>query len=389
MAAAAVTSCAPTKEASNKHIVIAGAGIIGASIAYHLTQLGAKVTVLDAYGPASHSTRGTFAWVNASWAKQPRDYHRLNQEGVSGWGALSEALNIPLTSKGSLEWFSSVERQTKLAAQIAEQAAWGEKAEMIEASALLGLEAEVDFQGADSAALSGNDVALNPVLATEKLLAFVERQGGMIDYPNRALSFENGMVETESGPIKADHLVIATGADNTAPQALAGLSIPQRSTPGLIAVTKPMPKLIDHIIVAPGVHIHQRSDGRIVMGDQDGAPDTHTDRLRSRPNDFPEMSFAEMHGEMILERAIDFIPALSDAEIEDVYIGWRPLPLDGHPVLGTVPNKANTSIAISHSGVTLAPVIGQLMAQMIVSGKEPTIFENYRPDRDFENITRY
>lgn len=389
MAAAAVTSCGPAKEASGKHVVIAGAGIIGASIAYHLTQLGAKVTVLDAYGPASHATRGTFAWVNASWAKQPRNYHSLNQQGVSGWGALSKALDIPLTSKGSLEWFGNSDRQMKLAEQIAEQAEWGEDASMLAQQDFTALEPQIDFQGTDQVALSANDMALNPVLATKKLLAFVETNGGGVDYPNRALSFKNGIVQTESGPINADHLVIATGADTRAPQELAGIDIPQRTTPGLIVVTKPMPKLIDHIIVAPGVHIHQRSDGRIVMGDQDGAPDTHTDRLRSRPNDFPEMSFAEMHGEMILDRAIEFMPALNEAEVEDVYIGWRPLPLDGHPVLGAIPNKRNVSIAITHSGVTLAPVIGQLMAQMIMSGETPKVFETFRPDRDFDNITRY
>jgi glycine/D-amino acid oxidase-like deaminating enzyme len=369
--------------------VIAGAGIIGASIAYHLTQLGIKVTVLDAYGPASHATRGTFAWVNASWAKQPRHYHAFSQKGVSGWAAISKALNIPLSSKGSLEWFESHERQIKLAEQIAEQAEWGEAARMLSEQDFTAIEPQIDFQGAEHVALSANDVALNPVLATENMLAFVETNGGFVDYPNRALSFENGIVQTESGPIDADHLVIATGADMTAPQNLGGVTLPQRSTPGVIAVTEPMPELIDHIIVAPGVHIHQRADGRIVMGEQGGAPDTHGDRLRSRPNDFPEMSFAEMHGEMVLDLAINYLPELNNAVIEDVYIGWRPLPLDGHPVLGFVPNKRNVSIAITHSGVTLAPVIGQLMADMIVSGNAPEIFNNYRADRNFESSGQY
>lgn len=389
MAAAAVSSCAPRAADAPSHVVIAGAGIIGASIGYHLTKLGVRVTVLDAFGPASHSTRGTFAWVNASWAKQPRHYHSFSQKGVSGWAAMSEALNIPLTSKGSLEWFGNAERQVKLAEQIAEQAEWGEAARMLSESDFTAIEPQVDFQGIDQVALSGNDVALNPILATENMLAFIESNGGIVDYPNRALSFENNIVQTESGSIEADHLVIATGADTQAPQELGGVTIAQRSTPGLIAVTEPMPKLIDHIIVAPGVHIHQRSDGRIVMGEQGGAPDTHNDRLRSRPNDFPGMSFAEMHGEMVLDQAINFLPALNDAVIEDVYIGWRPLPLDGHPVLGFVPNKPNTSIAITHSGVTLAPIIGQLTADMIVSGTAPSVFDNYSSDRNFESSGQY
>ena len=58
------------------HILVVGAGLIGASIAYHLSILGAKVTVIDKQGPASHASRGTFAWINASYAKQPQHYHK-------------------------------------------------------------------------------------------------------------------------------------------------------------------------------------------------------------------------------------------------------------------------------------------------------------------------
>ncbi len=389
MAAASVTACAPKTNGAGKHVVVVGAGIIGASIAYHLSQLGTRVTVIDSYGPASHATRGNFAWINASWAKQPRAYHELNQQGVSGWGDLSRALNIPLSSKGSLEWFSNEHRQVKLGEQIEEQAAWGEDASMMGVSAVTNLEPDIDFQGATSFAFSGNDRALDPVFATEKMLAAVEAKGGTVDSPNAALSFENGILQTEAGPIPCDHVVIATGADNDAPQALGGISIPQRSTPGLIAVTEPLPQLINHIIVAPGVHIHQRADGRVVIGEQEGAPDTHGERLKNRPIDFPQMSFEEHHKYYLQELAGEFLPAIFDAAIEDIYIGWRPLPLDGHPVLGIVQNKPNVSLAISHSGVTLAPVIGQLMADMIVSGKSPKVFEDYRPDRDFKRVVRY
>lgn len=389
MAAAAVSSCAPQSGSTDKHVVVVGAGIIGASIAYHLSQRGVEVTVLDGYGAASHATRGNFAWINASWAKQPRAYHELNQRGVSGWGDLSRTLDIPLSSKGSLEWFSDVDRQLQLSEQIKEQAMWGEDASMLLPPDLAALESNVEFGGATSAAFSGNDRALDPVFATEQMLAAVETKGGTVDSPNAALSFENGILQTEAGPIPCDHVVIATGADNDASQALGGISIPQRSTPGLIAVTEPLPQIINHIIVAPGVHIHQRADGRVVIGEQEGAPDTHGERLNNRPIDFPQMSFEDHHKYYLQELAGEFLPAIFDTTIEDIYIGWRPLPLDGHPVLGLAPNKPNVSIAISHSGVTLAPVIGHLMADMIVSGKKPTVFEDYRPDRDFKRVVRY
>jgi len=84
------------------------------------------------------------------------------------------------------------------------------------------------------------------------------------------------------------------------------------------------------------VHIHQREDGRIVLGEQDGAPDTaeHAERLKGRPTAFPNVDFSYQHAYRILWIAEQFVPGISETDIEDVMIGWRPLPLDGHPVLG-------------------------------------------------------
>ena len=142
-------------------------------------------------------------------------------------------------------------------------------------------------------------------------------------------------VQTSGGHIPADRLVLATGAEAQLPQQISGLEIPQRSTPGVIVITKPMPRLLNRIIVAPGVHIHQREDGRIVLGEQAGAPNTeaHEQRLRNRPNIFPDEAIAQQHGGRILANALGYVPDIRRAEIESVYIGWRPLPLDGHPAV--------------------------------------------------------
>ena len=56
-----------------------GGGIIGCAISYYLAKAGAQVTLVERDTLASKASRGTFAWINATWAKQPRHYHRLNQ----------------------------------------------------------------------------------------------------------------------------------------------------------------------------------------------------------------------------------------------------------------------------------------------------------------------
>jgi len=95
-------------------VVVAGAGIVGASIAYHLAKPGAGVTVVDQDGPATHASCGTFAWINATWANQPRHYHTLKQKGLSNWKDLQRVVKFPIRWNGSLEWFEQRQRQEQL-----------------------------------------------------------------------------------------------------------------------------------------------------------------------------------------------------------------------------------------------------------------------------------
>ena len=289
--AAAAAGCGKRSEnAKGLRIVVAGAGIIGASIAYHLAKAGAAVSIIDKEGPASHSSRGTFAWINATWAKQPRAYHALSQEGVAGWGTLQKELSLPVRWGGSLEWFGSEERQEKLSQQIAEQIAWSEPAEMLDEAAYKELEPEVDFQGVKSVAYSANDGAVDPIAATNALIAAAQKLGAETKFPCELVnvSFSNNRltaVETTCGTIRADRLVLATGAAPDAPKEYAGIDIPQRTTPGVIVITAPTERRFNRIIAAPGAHMHQRDDGRIVLGEQEGAPqnEAHAMRLRGPP----------------------------------------------------------------------------------------------------------
>jgi len=396
MASALLSSCAPKSQRLNKHVAVIGGGIIGASIAYHLAKEGLQVTLLERKDLCTRASRGTFAWINATWAKQPRHYHALNQEGLTGWKRVQTDLNIPIRWTGSLEWFASAERQVKLANQIKEQIKWGEPANMLSRTQFEELEPDVIFGSVDAVAYSPNDGAVNPVLATSKFVEAAKSMGAVIKLNcpvNNVEDLSDGRSKliTPNSDVVVDQYVVATGADPRATEQLAGITIPQRSTPGVIVITKPHKRLINRIIVTPGVHIHQRDDGCIVLGEQDGAPqtDAHNQRLANQPNQFPSDEFAQQHAWRILGIAKQYVPAISDVDIDDVYIGWRPLPIDGHPVIGTHPAKPNAYLAIMHSGVSLAPIIGELTAKEIAFDVKSENLNQYRPNRAFEKIRRY
>lgn len=379
------------------HIAVIGAGIVGSSIAYNLVKQGARVTLIDRSTVGGGTSHGTFAWINATWAKQPRHYHRFNQLGIEAWYRLQEELSLPLKWGGSLEWFNSETRQQRLADDIAEQQQWDEPARMIDVIEATGLEPNAHFGEAEQVAYSPRDGAVDARFASQRMVKAAERLGLTLFENcdvNGVTTAGNGqsVLKTTRGDIEVDKYVIATGADPEATIALAGVDIPQRSTPGVIVITEPLPKMLNTIFVAPGVHVHQRLDGRIVLGEQDGAPDTaaHKQRLASYPTQFPSDDIAQEHAKRLLDTARLFLPSLGrDVVVEEVVIGWRPLPLDGHPVIGPSPALPNSYIAIMHSGVSLAPIVGEMVSDELMNASSRPELALYRASRGFQRIKRY
>jgi glycine/D-amino acid oxidase-like deaminating enzyme len=76
---------------SRARVVVIGAGVVGANVAYRLAQAGAEVIVLDAGAPGGGTSGASFAWVNSFW-KEPRDYYDLNVAGMAEHGRIAEEL---------------------------------------------------------------------------------------------------------------------------------------------------------------------------------------------------------------------------------------------------------------------------------------------------------
>ncbi len=93
-----------------KEVIVIGAGIIGASIAWHLAKAGAQVTVIADSGAGGVATPNSFAWINASWGN-PEIYFRLRTRAMAEWTRLAKDLpGLPLAWCGSLCWDMPVDR---------------------------------------------------------------------------------------------------------------------------------------------------------------------------------------------------------------------------------------------------------------------------------------
>jgi glycine/D-amino acid oxidase-like deaminating enzyme len=89
---------------AGKRVIVVGAGIIGASIAWHLAKAGAEVTVIEAGQPGGVATRNSWAWINASWGN-PEIYFRLRTRSMAEWRRIDrEVPGLEVSWCGGLTW---------------------------------------------------------------------------------------------------------------------------------------------------------------------------------------------------------------------------------------------------------------------------------------------
>ena len=369
----------------NPKIVVIGAGVIGMMIAYELVKKGAKVILIDKDLPASGASGNSFSWINATYPKKPYSYNLLSQMGINAYKNLENEFNFDIKWSGSLEWFEELDQQKDLFAEINAIRKYPTftPVSLISSSQARYMEPNVYFGNGNKIVHSESDGAIDTIQAIQMIHDEFERLGGesIFSCEFTKLNTINGRlisIDTSKGSIETDHAVFACGMDT---DKNLGLDTSSTPTPGIILKSKPIENRFNKIIVGPGVHIHQQNDGVILLGEQDGAPMNHADRLKERPNRFPSIEFEELHTERILNTAKNFTTGLEDIEIDQVSIGWRPLPKDRIPIIGRIEKTEGVYVSMMHSGVSLAAIVSKLVSEEILENKSIPILDDFRPSR--------
>jgi glycine/D-amino acid oxidase-like deaminating enzyme len=368
LASASVIAALPSRAGNTppqRLITIVGAGIIGASIGYHLAKRGAQVTILERQRPAAGATQNSFAWLNAF--KQPHPYYELNLLGVLGWRRLCGEIGKDLEVQwgGTVQWSPSGAPSTALGKTVEMFRKWGYPAHLIDESEISRLLPGVTPGPLGAALFSELEGTVDPVQATNVLLKKAQQFGAKVEYPCEVTGIGNGRIISSRGTVESGVLVIASGVDTPRLAQMAGIRVPLKNSPGLLAHTAPHARLLDRIALAPGANIKQNPDGRIVTGTDFGAS-AITEASREA-------------GTALLKNAAQFLPKLKEASLETVTLGHRVLPEDGLPIVGFV--SPNLYIAAMHSGMTLAPIIGQVAATEILDGASVDLLTPFRLSR--------
>jgi 4-methylaminobutanoate oxidase (formaldehyde-forming) len=360
-------------------VVIVGGGIIGCSVAYHLTKLGWNDVVMLEQGQLSGGT----TWHAAGLVGQLRSHANMTsliRYSTQLYSELQAETGLATGWKncGSLAVARTQDRMTVLKRTAASARAQGVAVEVIspkEAGDLWPVMATGDLVGA--VWLPGDGKA-NPTDLTQSLAKGARNGGARIFERVRVtgIKTKDGAavgVETDQGDIAAEIVVNCAGQWARKVGLMGGVSVPLHSAEHMYIVTGRIEGVHTDLPVLrdPDGFIYFKEEvGGLVMGGfepeakpwgMDGIPDDFEFALL--PDDWDQF-------EILMHNALVRVPQLERAEVKKFYNGPESFTPDNNFILGEAPELRNFFVGAGFNsmGIASAGGAGKALAEWIVNG---------------------
>lgn len=355
------------QDRKHNRVVVIGAGIVGASLAYNLSRKGAAVTLVDAGDIACGVTGTSFAWINVSHTGFD-PIAQLRSLAVNEFRRLEvEVPDLKIRWTGALTYGERFDETLQNS---------GNKTAENVVSRTQVLDIEPNLRHPPEYALYDAQVgALDAVKTTHALIAAAKAQGAHVLTHTRVLGFTtlNARVtglNTAIGKIDADRVVIAAGTGTKKLTDMLNVSLPIEESPAIFIRYKAPANLVRTIISSPAMEVRQDGDGSLLAAE---------DYLGDAPENQPEA--VALRTAKAIQEALHGADSI---EPQLACVGLRPFPADGIPIVGYLPNVSGVYVCTMHPGVILAPIVGRLASEEILDAKVAPALSPCRPDRFFK-----
>jgi glycine oxidase len=346
---------------------IAGAGIIGLSLALELNRRGIHVTVLDQSFPLSEASTAAAGMLAAGDPHNPPQLQPLADLSLSIYPAFLDRLHSLTGLHVPFQTHTTIQQDSGKPWRLRNSLSPAELDRLLPGNTL----GKRHFYLLD-------EQSLDPRQLAEALLSAVRTTSIRLIPHTSVLTTRSSAsaiaVSTSFGTIHAAKFVDCTGAWSSAISHLAHISVSPKKGQ-MLAVSLPPSLPLDLVVRTPDIYIVPRTSGpnagRAIIGAT--IEDAGFDKT-VHPSDI----------EHLRSLAMDLLPPLAVAPQLEAWAGLRPATPDGLPLLGALPNQPNHLIATGHfrDGILLAPATAHVMAQLL-SGESPSIdLAPYSPDRN-------
>lgn len=371
-------------------VLIAGAGVIGLSIARSLHRRGfTRITVIDRSEPgceASYAAAGMlapqaeadradvfFRFCRASNLMYPEFTRDLKEE---------TGVDIEFDDSGTLYLAFTESDLVELSRRWEWQDGAGLRVERLSAEETHRLEPFVSPESLGSLFFP-EDRQVENRLVVNALLKYAELNGIKVIPGKEAAEIvvrsggASGVRLADGIVLEADKVVIAAGAWTSR------IKIEGRET----AVAKVRPvrgqmisfrtakRLFSRVIYSPRGYIVPRRLGRVLAG------------ATSEDAGF-DNTITEAGIDAVWKNAVEISPGLANLAIDEKWSGLRPFCEGGRPFIGEVPGIGNLYAAVGHyrNGILLAPITGETVADLIAEGKAGEFVESFGRDASVAGV---
>ncbi|MEW1830490.1 FAD-dependent oxidoreductase [Streptomyces sp. NPDC088196] len=340
-------------------VVVVGAGIVGSSVAYHLARRGVPVTLLE-QGPAPGTgvTGNSFAWIGGSGGHWPGGARDLREYVLADYRRLEDELpQVTVRRTGSLSWADVPAADLRL-----EPGRF-----RVGRSEIAALEPNLRHPP-DQAVHTPSDAGVDPTALARALVEAAGAHGATVlhDAVVTSLRITDGHVEgvlTSTGLHAADTVVLTAGT--AVPELCERLPIDLAisSSPATLARVTAPPGLVRTIVASPDFEVREVRDGHLLLV-------------------VPEAEGTAGNRERAAQDALRHLKAAfrgsDECHLQGHRISSRPMPAYG-PVIGYAAHDRSVYVAVMHSAITLAPTVGRLIADELVTGRPATELRRCRP----------
>jgi len=342
---------------SDPDVCIAGAGIIGLSLALELNHRGVAVTVLDRSAPLTEASTAAGGMLAANDPHNPPQLRSLADLSLSLYPTFLERLRVLSGIR--------VPFQTHITLQALPHGVSSTDSELTPAELAHLL---LPLNPGHHRFFVLDEHSLDPRQLADALLAAVHAT--TIDSrPNTPVlstrSFNNAVeIQTPTGILHTKQFVDCTGSWASITSRLPNLQVAPKKGQ-MLSVSLPTSLPLHVVVRTPDIYIVPRTSGpnagRAIIGAT--IEDAGFDKT-IHPSDIAHLR----------SLAAALLPPLADAPQLEAWAGLRPVTPEGLPLLGPLPTQPNYFIATGHyrDGILLAPATALVMAQLLL-GESPSI----------------
>ncbi len=366
--------------AETAEIVIVGAGILGCSIAYHLAAQGAsRVVVVEKDLICSGSTGKSAGGIRQQFTTDLNV--RLSLESVQMFQRMKEELGVdPEFRQVGYLFMATTEKELALFRRQAEfQQRYQVPVRMLSPDDIHRMIPYMELQDIIGGAYCPTDGYAAPYEVTMAYASAARRLGVKIHEQRRVtgiLKSGDGIagIATPLGDIHAPLVIDAAGAEGGIIGEMAGASIPVKPYRRQIFITGPLPEFSPEPPLTIDYHRNW-----YFRGEMGGC-------LFSGPKDDESTFDTNVDWDHLAEsvsKALVRLPILEQAEIKRGWAGSYDISPDNNAIFGAVPEVPGFYAATGHSGHGFmhGPIMGKLMAELILTGKSSIDVSALSPER--------